>query len=379
MQHAYVGKEIVLILVLMSLIILWDRCIKSIPSSAFAVLLGMFVSLFYQGANSSPVTFASELFLYLLLPPILFHSALKFKVDSLKTSWLSSLTFAWVGTLMAVFLIAWGIIVWTHLFNYDISTVEALILASILAPTDTVATLSMSKTLQLRDRYILDVLENESVMNDAMSVVLVHLFSKMSSVDKWVPMEVIGLSILYSCLAITLGVCTSKWMAYMNVSDVPIHYIVALLIYAVCEWVSISGILCLFAYGSCCKAPKEVHNTMESVSTLFESYVYLMLGLALQSYDTTLFGLSFLILMSCVVARVTSVFFLGGCLRLCGRQKWTIRYLLFFSMCGVRGAISYALSSSQSSFMRGTTFVVIISTILCMGAFQKCMYRILLQ
>ena len=379
MQHAYIGKEIVLILVLMSFVIMWDRRIKSIPSSAFAVGLGMVVSLFYTDVNTSPVAFASELFLYLLLPPILFHSALKFKVTSLHATWLSSLTFAWLGTLMAVLLIAWGIIVWTHLFNYEMSTVNALMLASILAPTDTVAILSLSKNLKLKDRYILDVLENESVMNDAISVVLVHLFSKMSTVDKWVPMEVIGLSVLYSCLAVALGVCTSKCMSYAKITDVPVHYIVALLVYAVCEWIGISGILCLFAYGSYCNVPQEVHNTMESVSTLFESYVYLMLGLALRSYDTTLFGLSFLILMSCIVARVLSVFLLGGCLRLCGRKKWSVQYLLFFSMCGVRGAISYALSTSQSSFMRGTTFVVIISTILCMGIFQKCMYRILLQ
>lgn len=373
MQHAYVGKEIVLILVLMSFVILWERCIKSIPSSAFAVLLGMFVSLFYTTGD-----FASELFLYLLLPPILFHSALKFNVSSLKRTWLSSLIFAWLGTLSSVVLIAWGILVWTSLFDFDMSMLDCLILASILAPTDTVATISLSKTLHLKDRYILDVLENESVMNDAISVVLVHIFSEINNVNRWVPMEVIGLSILYTVMAIIFGAIVSKWMSYLSTDDVPVHYIVALLVYALCEWVGISGILCLFSYGSLAKVPPEVHKSMSSLSTLFEAYVYLMLGLALQSYDTSTFGLSFLVLLSCIVGRVVSVFCLGGCLRLCGRRRWTLSYLLFFSMCGVRGAISYALSSDRSRFMRGTTFVVIISTILCLGTLQKCMYKILL-
>jgi len=379
MLHSYVGKEIVVILILMSFVILWERYVTSIPSSAFAVVLGMFVSIFFGGMDDSSLRFTSELFLYLLLPPIIFHSSLNFKLETLRTTWLSSLTFAWLGTFLAVCLIAWGICVWCGLYHHDILMVESLILASILAPTDTVSTISMSKNLKMKDRYILDVLENESVMNDAMSVVLFHLFSKISSLDSWVPIEVIGFSILYSCIAVGLGLCSAKAMKYVNVDVVPVHYIVALLIYAICEWTGLSGILCLFSYGSYCRVPDEVRHTMKSVSALFESYVYLMLGLELQSYDTSLFGLSFLILTSCIVARVVSVFILGGCLRACGRDKWTPRSLMFFSMCGVRGAISYALTSSQSQFMRGTTFVVIISTILSMGIFQKCMYKILLE
>ena len=104
------------------------------------------------------------------------------------------------------------------------------------------------------------------------------------------------------------------------------------------------------------------------------------MGLALHSYDTSLFGISLLVFMACIIGRVLAVFILGFILRLCGRYKWTMKSMLFFSMCGVRGAISYALCMKfDSVFMRSTTFVVIIGSILIFGSLQKCMFRMLLD
>ena len=94
-------------------------------------------------------------------------------------------------------------------------------------------------------------------------------------------------------------------------------------------------------------------------------------------------GLSFLILISCITSRVLVVFMVGGCLRLFGRKQWSVKGLLFFSMCGIRGAISFAmcigLRSDWSSFVQSTAFVVIIFTIVTMGTLQKCMQKILLK
>ena len=170
MRHDLVGKEMVLLLLLISIVIGFPR-IKMfhwIPPSVFAVVLGMFVSL----CGGTSISFASEVFLYLMLPPILFHSSLKFKLSSLRSSWLSSALFSWFGTLLSVFLIAWGILVWTSGTRVSMSPVEALLFASILAPTDTVSTISLSKRIRAdgTDNLILEVLENESVMNDAISV-----------------------------------------------------------------------------------------------------------------------------------------------------------------------------------------------------------------
>jgi len=385
MNHEIVGKELLLLLLLISIVIGFPRIkqLNWIPPSVFAVVLGMFVSL----CGGTSISFASEMFLFLGLPPILFHSSLKFKMDSLRRTWLSSALFSWAGTIGSVFLIAWGIMVWTSGTRIEMSPVDALLFASILAPTDTVATISLSTAIRsdpdCGESAILEVLENESVMNDAISVVLVRLFASMNEshqqLDRWVPMEVVGLSVLYSFVAIIWGYFISTLMNRFEVKDMTVHYVVALIVYATCECVDVSGILGLFVYGSLVNVPKNVSESIGSLSLIIESSVYLMLGLALHTYDMTLFGLSLLVLLSCIVARVLMVFFLGVLLRCCGRKWWTIRSLMFFSLCGVRGAISFALCQGiNDTFIKSTTFVVIVTTIVVMGSLQKCMFRLFL-
>ena len=153
----------------------------------------------------------------------------------------------------------------------------------------------------------------------------------------------------------------------------------ALFVYTTCECLQVSGILGLFAYGAVVKPPPEFVKSVTSLSTIIEAYVYLMLGLALHTYNFKDFGTSVLIFIACLVGRVLAVFLLGGCLKALGRHKWTVKTLLFFSMCGVRGAISYALCLSLDNvFAKSTTFVVIVCSVFVFGTLQKCMYTMLL-
>lgn len=386
MKHDKIGKEFVLLLIMISIVITFPKIkrMRWMPPAVFAVLLGMFVSIMAGQA----VIFETEIFLYLGLPPILFHSALKFKYDSLRRTWLSSMTFSWCITLMSVVLIAWGILVWTRDTPNAMSLTEALLLASVLAPTDTVATLSLTHNLadnviSQDSRLVLDVLENESVMNDAISIVLVHLWATAldthKELDRWIPMEVVSLSILYSAAAVVVGYISAIIMNKVRIQDMTLHYLAALMVYATCECVDISGILGIFVYGSILNCPKEVENAVGSLALMIESAVYLFLGLSLYSYNPTFIGTSFLILLSCISARVIVVFMVGSLLHCCGHKYWSFRTLLFFSMCGVRGAISFALSQNlNQTFSMETTFVVIITTMLILGSLQKCMYTLLL-
>ena len=378
------SRVFVFILILISIILIWEHYIKLIPSSVFAVVLGMFVSIIWKANMNSTLDFAPEIFLYLMLPPILLNSALSFKMTSLKKNWLSSLMHASFGTLFALVWIAIGIYIWTYGTSVGMNFTSALLFASILAPTDTVATISMTRSIETSDKYILEVLENESVLNDALSVVFVRLFHAMVEADRtmdhWVPLEIVGFSLLSLVIAIGLAWVTAWFINRHAVKNTSVHYLISLLIYGICESLDVSGILGLFVYGSLVEPPGEMRNFISSISTIIEAYVYLMLGLALHSYDTTLFGISLLVFVACIVGRVLAVFMLGFILRLCGRSKWTMRSMLFFSMCGVRGAISYALCMKfDSVFMRSTTFVVIIGSILIFGSLQKCMFRMLLD
>ena len=386
MEHEIAAIEMVVLLILLLCIVVWDTIekLRWIPNSAVAVVLGMIVAT-WSGSDAAPFVFAPELFLYLLLPVILLSSSLRFRPESLRRTWLSSMMFAWVGTMMSIMLIAWGILVWASMFAVTITFVDSLLIASLLAPTDTVATLMLSKTLD--DTFIAEVMENEAVLNDAISVVLVRLFATMSvnhqQLNRWVPVRAVGTSLLFMCLSAVVGVGSAKVVRRLRVETASVHFIVALIVYAACEYVGISGIVGLFSYGSMVRPPDIVKTTVGSVSEIVEAYVYLTIGLALNTYETSMMAMSFLILLSCIVSRVLVVFSLGYCLRCCGRKQWTTPTLLYFSMCGIRGAISFAmcmgLRSEWRAFIQSTAFVVIVTTILIMGTLQKCMQSLLLS
>jgi NhaP-type Na+/H+ or K+/H+ antiporter len=377
MEH--VAQEMVVLLILLLFVIVWDTIehVRCVPSSVVAVTLGMIVAAL-SVSNDTPFIFAPDLFLYLMLPIILLNSSFKFRPESLRRTWLSSMMFAWVGTLLTIMLIAWGILTWTSMFNMKITYVDSLLIASLLAPTDTVATLMLSKSLD--DKFIAEVMENEAVLNDAISVVLVRLFANMS-----VPVRAVGTSMLFMCLSAVVGVLSSKLVRRLGLVKPSVHFIVALIVYGSCEFIGISGIVGLFTYGSLVRPPDIVSETVENVSVIIEAYVYLTLGMAVQyiGRNTDSLALSFLILVSCITSRVLVVFLLGGCLRCCGRVQWTVPSLLFFSMCGIRGAISFAmcmgLMSDWREFIQSTAFVVIVSTIISMGSLQKCMHKLLLE
>mgnify|MGYP001288780756 CR=1 FL=1 len=384
MEHA--AQEMVVLLILLLFVIVWGTVEKLawVPSSVVAIILGMVVAL-WSGSNATPFMFAPDLFLYLMLPVILLNSSFKFRPESIRRTWLSSMMFAWVGTLLTIVLIAWGILTWTSMFQMKMTFVDSLLIASLLAPTDTVATLMLSKSLD--DKFIAEVMENEAVLNDAISVVLVRLFANMSEqhqqLNRWVPLRAVGTSLLFMCLSALTGYLSAKLVQRARVEKASIHFIMALIVYGCCEFIGISGIVGLFTYGSLVNPPKIVTETIENVSVIVEAYVYLTLGLAVHTYSTDFLVPSFLILMSCIVSRVIVVFALGGCLRCCGREQWTMPSLLFFSMCGIRGAISFAmcmgLMSERRDFIQSTAFVVIVSTTISMGILQKCMHKLLLE
>ena len=61
------SRVFVFILILISIILIWEHYIKIIPSSVFAVILGMFVSILWKVNMDSTLDFAPEIFLYLML------------------------------------------------------------------------------------------------------------------------------------------------------------------------------------------------------------------------------------------------------------------------------------------------------------------------
>ncbi len=107
-----------------------------------------------------------EVFLTILLPPILFTETLTMDVDGLIDDSDTIMAFAVAGTALMVTAIA----LYTHLV-FSLTWMEAFILGVIIAPTDPVSIIATFKRLGVIKRFQL-IVAGESLFNDGFAVVI---------------------------------------------------------------------------------------------------------------------------------------------------------------------------------------------------------------
>jgi len=107
-----------------------------------------------------------EVFLSILLPPILFTETLTMDVDGLIDDSDTILSFAVAGTALMVTAIG----LYTHLI-FNLTWMEAFILGIIIAPTDPVSIITTFKRLGVIKRFQL-IVAGESLFNDGFAVVI---------------------------------------------------------------------------------------------------------------------------------------------------------------------------------------------------------------
>ena len=351
-----------------------------IPRSVFAIIMGLAIGWGY--AASLPLfIFEPDLFLFLLLPPIIFESGLTFRKETLTTTWKSSIMFAGPGTILSALAIAWGAMALQDLGLSGMpvmSFVEAFAFGAILSPTDPVATLSVMRSQKDRiSPHVRHVVENESLMNDAVAVVLVHLAGHLKKMNSTTIAYVIFMFFLSTVGSGIWGTFVGMIVRILNKPSPTILMLLALFVYAVAESVSASGIVSLFIYGVVIAkdAPFMITHA-QTLSELGELYIYIVMGCMIYKIETRYWAFAFGMVFACIVARVAHVFFLGLTLRAVGRP-WKLSELLFLSMCGIRGAIALALAFSQAGphagMIKAATFTVVIFTTLIFGSLTKWM------
>lgn len=346
-HHRYVSLEMIFILCLLSGVYVFE-CFQQhylwFPKSVFAMLLGAGMHFIVD-----EVVFDTELFLFLMLPPMVLRSSLSIPlrdVDSLRPAFV----FATCGTLLSCGIITWGCLCF-------MSFEKALLLGTLLSSTDQVALTTLMKYIRAKvpDR-VYWTLQNESFINDAVSITFVHLIQYSGSL--------VHMGMFLTCVMVVTCVLT-RWLAVLMVRykfvDPQIVLLVALMLYSVGEFLFMSGILLLFLFGfSIRQHAKETKKVCDILSTLLEDYVYLLLGSS--SYTFTLnkdILMGLYVCFVCWVSRVCTAF-------MCGSAFFSVREMCFISMTSIRGAVAVALAFSiNDAYIQMIVFVnVLASTIL---------------
>ncbi|MBC8954581.1 Na+/H+ antiporter [Xenorhabdus sp. PB62.4] len=336
------------------------------------------------------VTFDPELFLVLLIPPLLF-------VDGWKTP---TREFFQHGreivilVLVLVLLTVAGIGYLIHWLLPSISLIAAFALAAVLSPTDAVALSSIVGKGRI-PKNMMSILEGEALMNDASGLVALKFavaiaMGTMAFTVTGATMKffLVALGGLASGIAVTLIYSKSLRLMSRWSGDDPATQIMFMMLlpfasYMIAEHIGVSGILAAVAAGMTISkagvirnAPLDMRlradNVWGMLAFVFNGLVFIMLGLQLPGiWETSvaqaeldpqvetwmLFSAVGIIYVALVLLRFAWLWLMKNSSRVLMKKKplefasYTTRELWLASFAGVRGAITLAGALSIPLFL----------------------------
>jgi len=282
---------------------------------------------------------------------------------------------------------------------------EALLFGALISAVDPVATLSIMGSAELQcDRLLYSLVFGESVLNDAIAIVLFKTFYKYYNPEgpDWSESEIpsalmafFTVSSLSILVGVALGLVASFIYKHTTLSDYPnletsLLFCFCYLCYATAEAISLSGIMALFfngivlshynSYNLSSAAHVASEQIFATLATIMETIVFLYMGMGVftgrfNNWDV-LFSL--LALSFCLLGRALNIFplsWLANCCR--SRQNYIspkMQGVLWF--VGLRGAIAFALSENMPGpnkeiYATATLSICIFTTVVCGGFTER--------
>ena len=372
-------EYILLLLAAICLSNLINRFIPVLSVPILQIALGALIALLPVGYT---LELNPELFLVLFIAPLIFHVSL---LADNRTMWAQRKPIL----NMAVLLVFVTILLVGYLVNILIPAIPlaaAFALVAALGPTDAVAVTSVSKRTNIPHK-IRDILEGESIVNDASGIVGFQFALGAMLTGAFSPIHATGQFLVVALGGITVGLALSwlkyiivRWIRSLGVENVTLHLLIGILtpfvVYLVAEQFHVSGILAVFAAGIAHSFnrdkfnPETVNLTVasESVWSMFsftlEGLVFIILGTQLPKIVTSInqnFSISkweiisdilLIVLLILLVRFVWSIFTIK-------KKNYhdsehpvsRIRAGIIFSLSGARGAITLAILMSIPVFL----------------------------
>lgn len=218
--------------------------------------------------NPHPPSQSPEVFFFLLLPPIIFHSGYSLDSSLFFDNICGITLFALFGTLISTFVVG-GATFYAAKAGLiqnidDENPMEALLFGALISSVDPVATLSIMGNAELRcDPLLYSLVFGESVLNDAVAISLFKVFAKYYNPNgpDWsesaIPSALLSflfVSFLSILVGVGLGLAASFLYKHTALSDYPnletsLLFSFCYLCYATGEALGLSGIMAIFFQG----------------------------------------------------------------------------------------------------------------------------------
>ncbi|KAJ7271078.1 sodium/hydrogen exchanger [Mycena rebaudengoi] len=248
-------------------------------------------------------TFKHTLFFNLLLPPIILNSGYELKQENFFRNFGSILTFAFLGTFISAMGV--GILVYVYSFlgieSLDLDLVECLKFGSTLSATDPVTILAIFNQYKV-DPKLYTVIFGESLLNDAVSIVLYETLTQFHGQEIFISsiFTGIGIFLLLFSMSMALGVAFGLGMSLLlKHSSLNLYPSIESCLVALCAYtcyffsngLTMSGIVSLLFCGITLKhyayhtmsrrTQRTTKYIFSTLAQLSENFIFIYLGLSL--------------------------------------------------------------------------------------------------
>lgn len=334
-----------------------------------------------------PLYLTKDIIFMFFLPALLFTSAYKFPIKSLKKN---AITITMLGTigLMATIAIFGLVIYFTAPAFVELSLVAAFLIASILAPTDPVSvTAILEKTSD--DPNVSTIVEGESMINDGTSIVIFTIFSAMFvSGETFSIGSFAGEFLLVSAGGIVLGI-TAGWLVskavhwlHNHTYQVMLSLILAYGSFYIAEAAGVSGVLAVVSAGIFLSGTFSTIENEESLRSYLDGFwevvepvilslIFLLIGIQAAEYlifDQWIFA-AILFIFSLLVRFVVVGGMLHNIFGYSSRFSWPSVSIITWS--GMKGTMSVALllsieaaADSQADIIISLSFAAIVLSLI---------------
>ena len=341
------------------------------------------------------VTFDSELFFFVILPPIIFHAGYSMRKKQFFDNLGSILAFALFGTIISTFVIAsimWLIV--QCIGSLDVHFLDTLYFGAIVSATDPVTILAVFQDLNV-DPLLNGLVLGESLLNDAVSIVLCGALEDYSAliVDGepdsfqvaaffWTIVNFFTIFLGSLAIGASIGIITALITKFTKIRDLSlletsIFFLLSYSSYLIAEIAQTSGIVSILFCGIF-QAHYTFHNLsaesklrtrqlFELLNFLLENFIFSYIGVSMFTFGHHKFHFGFIFgaFFAILVARAANIYPLSALLNLGRKTRIPLNYqhMLWFS--GLRGAMAFALAiqntvteARQVSFFK-SKFVVL--------------------
>ncbi|XP_077455419.1 sodium/hydrogen exchanger 1 isoform X2 [Stigmatopora argus] len=342
-----------------------------VPESCLLILVGLLVGgLIKLAGQKVPPVLDSNLFFFCLLPPIILDAGYFLPIRPFMENLGTILMFAVVGTLWNAFFIG-GLLYAvcqiqpnnpSDLHSLDI--LACLLFGSIISAVDPVAVLAVFEEIHINELLHILVF-GESLLNDAVTVVLYHLFEEFSAVGKVTVLD--GVLGIISFLVVALGgvlvgaiygilaAFTSRFTWHTRVIEPLFVFVYSYMAYLSAEMFHLSGIMSLIACGAVMRPYVEANISHKSHTTIkyflkmwssvSETLIFIFLGVTTvdgkHHWNWTFVTVTVIL---CLVARVIGVVGLTYIINKFRIVKLTSKDQFIVAYGGLRGAIAFSLA-----------------------------------